>query len=593
MEFDLVVAPGADPGDVRFQFSADVKPKIGKRGNLILNLPSPLWGEGAAQSGVRGSSSLLSPLRGEGAGVRGDRLKLFAPHTYQEIDGERVTVESRFIRHGNRVGFRVGSYDHAHPLIIDPELGFGTYVGGAADDEGLGIAVDDAGVSFVTGWTRSSVIGPGSGGSRLSKDVFVARLSADGDQLEYISYFGGALDDTGQSIVVDADGTAYIAGWTASTDFPTTPGVYLPNPLPGMGMHAFVTKLNLFGAIVWSTYFGRLHEGTISLQGWEIDYQVTAHAAFAVDLDEGGFVYLGGSSSGVQDAAGIGAPPPPDIAGVADAFVGSLLAEKGTFAGAKWDLGGPSGAEEVRGLVAQSSGVHVTGWTSSPDFPLAGNSQQVYAGAMDAFVARLTPSLTALTYSTYHGGPGNDVGYGIAVDASGSDYITGRKFNWFQDDAFLSKFDTQGALTYSSLFGGGSFDCGYGIAVDEHGHAYVTGETMSSDFPLVDARQLTFGGLYDAFLTEFNADGTQIMRSTYLGGMENDGGRAIALDVNRTPHVTGYTRSTDFPLLNPLQSANAGGSDAFAVKDSRLGIEILATVLDQDEPPNRTCPVFR
>jgi hypothetical protein len=75
--------------------------------------------------------------------------------------------------------------------------------------------------------------------------------------------------------------------------------------------------------------------------------------------------------------------------------------------------------------------------------------------------------------------------------------------------------------------------------------------------------------------------------------MENDGGRAIALDANRTPYATGYTRSTDFPLLNPFQFANAGGSDAFTVKDSRLGIEILATVLDQDEPTNRTCPVFR
>ena len=156
---------------------------------------------------------------------------------------------------------------------------------------------------------------------------------------------------------------------------------------------------------------------------------------------------------------------------------------------------------------------YVTGYTSSTDFPTANAFQGKNASGPfgdDAFVAKLSPTGSALVYSTYLGGSGNDAGFDIAVDSAGNAYVTGftsstdfPTANGLQSieggfengDAFVTKFNAAGsALDYSTYLGGGGSDHGESIAVDSAGNAYVTGPTLSTDFPTVNAFQSTFGG---------------------------------------------------------------------------------------------------
>ena len=171
-------------------------------------------------------------------------------------------------------------------------------------------------------------------------------------------------------------------------------------------------------------------------------------------------------------------------------------------------------------------------------------------------------------------------GYAIAVDAAGSAYVTGQTqstnfptANPFQAtdggaaDVFVTKLSAAGShLLYSTYLGGSNDDLGYGIAVDAAGSAYVTGNTQSTNFPTVNPLQATNGGNYDAFVTKFSAAGSSLLYSTYLGGSDYDQSQGIAVDAAGNAYVTGYTGSTNFPTANPLQATNAGGFDVFVMK---------------------------
>jgi len=182
-------------------------------------------------------------------------------------------------------------------------------------------------------------------------------------------------------------------------------------------------------------------------------------------------------------------------------------------------------------------------------------------------VTKLNPTGTALVYSTYLGGTGNDAGYGIAVDTAGNAYVTGVTYSTdfptttgaFQTtfgggygEAFVTKLNPTGtALVYSTYLGGTGSDIGGGIAVDTAGNAYVTGSTGSTFPTTAGAFQTTFGGVYDAFVTKLNPTGTALVYSTYLGGTGNDAGDGIAVDTAGNAYVTGFTESTDFPTTGP------------------------------------------
>jgi hypothetical protein len=254
-------------------------------------------------------------------------------------------------------------------------------------------------------------------------------------------------------------------------------------------------------------------------------------------------------------------------------------------------LGG-SGNDIGYGMAVDSSGcAYVTGETGSDDFPTQ-NPYQGYQGPQDysdVFVAKLSAAGNSLIYSTYLGGSGNDIGYGIAVDSSGCAYVTGYTNsddfptqNPYQDtlqgdrDAFVTKLSAAGnSLVYSTYLGGTSEEYGYGIAVDSSGYAYVTGTTYSDDFPTQNPYQDTLQGDRDAFVTKLSAAGNSLAYSTYLGGTSGDYGYGIAVDSSGCAYVTGDTSSDDFPTNNPFQQNRAGGWDIFVTKLSADGNSLV------------------
>jgi len=252
-------------------------------------------------------------------------------------------------------------------------------------------------------------------------------------------------------------------------------------------------------------------------------------------------------------------------------------------------LGG-SISDDGYGIAVDAAGsAYVTGLAGSTDFPTASPLQAAYGGGGDAFVSKLNAAGSALLYSTYLGGSGEDYGYGIAVDADGSAYVTGgttstdfptvnplQAANGGGTDAFVSKLDAAGsALLYSTYLGGSGGDAGYGIAVDAAGSAHVTGATNSTDFPTANPLQAANGGGGDAFVSKLNAAGSALVYSTYLGGSGSELGVGIAVDAAGSAYVTGQTTSTDFPTANPLQAASGGGTDAFVSKLDAAGCALL------------------
>jgi hypothetical protein len=198
-------------------------------------------------------------------------------------------------------------------------------------------------------------------------------------------------------------------------------------------------------------------------------------------------------------------------------------------------------------------------------------------------VTKINPKGSALVYSTYLGGSLGDSGSGIAVDSSGNAYITGGTYSTdfptmhplqrtcdgcpTYNDAFVAKFNATGsALVYSTYLGGSNSNIGSGIAVDRWGNAYVTGFTDSTDFPTMNPLQATFGGDQDIFVAEINPTGSALVYSTYLGGSKSDIGSGIAVDSSGNAYVTGYTASPNFPTMNPLQPALGGLANAFVAK---------------------------
>ncbi|RIK08628.1 MAG: hypothetical protein DCC49_08820 [Acidobacteria bacterium] len=405
-EYDFIVAPGADPGRIAVKYEANGQVSIGESGEL--SIPTT--------QGV---------------------ISWAAPVSYQ--DGSALVNSAYVLRAENEVGFEVGDYDPSQTLVLDPQLDYSTYLGGGGSDEGKGIATDSSGRAYVVGYTSSTnfpTAYPFQGSNAGSNDVFVTKFNAAGSSPVFSTYLGGSANDIGWGISVDSAGSAYVTGQTASTNFPTA-----------------------------SPY------------------------------------------------------------------------------------------------------------------------QASNAGTTDVFIAKVNPVGSGLYYSTYLGGSSLEVGLSISVDSAGSAYLTG--YTWSSafptaspyqasigsgsPDAFVTKFNAAGSsLTYSTYLGGNGGDNGYGIAVDSTGSAYVAGYTSSTNFPTASPYQAANAGSSDVFVTKFNAAGSSLTYSTYLGGSGNDYGNGIAVDSTGSAYVTGYTISTNFPTASPYQASNGGSSDVFLAKITNI-----------------------
>ena len=300
----------------------------------------------------------------------------------------------------------------------------------------------------------------------------------------------------------------------------------------------------------------------------------------SIAVDSSGNAYLTGATASTNFPTRN--PIQPSYAGGGDDVFVTKINPAGTALVYSTYLGG-TGSDDGKSIAIDSGGnVYLAGITTSTDFPTMNPIQSSnHSGLADAFIAKINASGSALVYSTYLGGSGDDEAKGIAVDNTGNAYVTGDTsstnfptLNPLQSsygggafDAFITTVNASGsALVYSTYLGGSSDDYGTGIAVDGSGNAYLTGDTTSTDFPVTNALQTTHGGSDDAFVTEINAAGSALVYSTYLGGSGSDIGKGIAVDSSGNAYLTGYTLSTNFPTVNPIQPSSGGFYDAIVVK---------------------------
>jgi hypothetical protein len=535
LEYDFVIAPGGDPHSIGLKFEGPGKIRIEKgTGDLILAL---------AGSELRFRKPVVyqDQFPVDSSQLTAQDEKRNTEDNPKSIIQNRKFLDGRFVLSGkDQIGFQVAAYDHRSPLVIDPVL-------------------------------------------------------------VYSSFLGRGQYTVGYRVAVDASGSAYVAGATNSTDFPTTAGVFKSSMNPGgcaininpgqpkkvfTCPDAFVTKLDPTGTqLVYSTYLG----GSAS------------DGATGISVDSSGNVYVTGAT-GSRDfptTAGAFQTSATDSSWRTHAFAtklnptGSALIYSTYLAGTHDDFSTISALD--------SSGyLYVAGGTISKDFPTtAGAFQRTISGTschnyeqtwpcFDGFIAKLNLTGSGLIYSTYLGGSNHDVVLGLAVDSTGSAYVTGgtasNNFptaNALQSSsgtapcgstpggnprpcffhAFVTKLNSTGtALDYSTYLGGNGHDGGVGIAVDDTGAAYVTGATNSTNFPTTaGAAQTSLGGgtcgkqpsntfdCPDAFVAKLEPAGTSLAYSSYLGGNSFEFAMGIALDTAGNAYVVGATDSLDFP----------------------------------------------
>ena len=524
LEYDFVVAPGGEPSQIGLRIAGARDVAVGNAGALRIR---------------------------SAAGTLVQR----PPVAYQEIDGEREPVAAHYAVDGRTVGLSLGAYDHEHPLVIDPVLVYSTFVGGGGLDNGLDVAVNDAGSAYVSGTTLSTDFPatPGAFDTTASgNDAFVAKINPSGSALDWATYLGP--QGAAYAVEPDADGNVYVGGFATSTGFPTTPGAF--DTTLEAGQDAFVSKLDPTGSsLVYSTFVGA----------------ESADGAFALAIDDDGSAYITGftfsfnfpTTPGAFDTAKAGPGPGGPSGDGRDAFVTKLdpagaSLEYSTF------LGGALG-EDGHGIVIDEAtdAAYVTGRTFSSGFPTTpGAHDTSWNSGSDAFAARVAPSGASLDYSTFLGGASNDQANAIDIDSDGNAYLGGGTSSadfpptpgafdsalGGSRDAFVASLDASGGLGYSTFLGGSSTEDGVsGLVVDALGRASVAGDTESSDFPTVDAYDPSHNGGRDAFVGTLSADGSALAQATLFGGTAFDFGEGLAADPGGNLYLIGRTASSDLP----------------------------------------------
>jgi hypothetical protein len=532
LEYDLILAPGADAKQIRLEFDGLSGMRIDRAGNLLLKT------------------------------ALGD-LQQVRPVVYQMIDGRRNTVAARYTIHGDQVGFEIARYDRRKPLVIDPVLQWSTFLGGSGLDVANGIAVDSNNSAYVVGYTASAdfleasrVLGVLRSGAT---DAFILKYAVNGASLLYSTFIAGSGNDQALGVAVDLTGAAYICGLTDSIDFP----LVTPNQNQFNGAQdGFVLKLRPAGdALAFSSYVGGFGTDVVN----DIKLDADNNVVFAGSTNSTNIFPTGFYSGGLSDA-----------------FAAKLNA---TGIGYVWTrMLGSTKADYANAVAVDSTGaVYVTGRTNGFSFPVTSGVMQGSIAVVDAYDAFVTKIGTggALEYSTFLGGSAYDEGASIGVDATFNAYVFGvtdsgnfpttapvQVGNAGNRDAFLTKINPTGtARVYSTYLGGSGTESAGRMAVNATtGTAYLTGATNSTNFPNVNAVQLVNNGLNDVFIVEMNAAGSALTSSTYVGGASDDVGKAIAIDASNNLYVAGSTTSFNFPVLTPAQATLLGTQDGFVMK---------------------------
>ena len=548
LEYDLVLAPGAKPRQIKLNFTGADKVALSTAGDLV-----------------------LTTAVGE--------VAFHKPVAYQEIRGQRKPVAAKYVLADNgRVSFLLGKYDITQPLVIDPILNYSSLVWGSAN----GIAVDAAGSTYIAGNISTTDL-PASSGYQTSLkgtvDAYIVKLDPSGTKVVYATYLGARRAFTeGKGIAVDSSGNAYVFGATDSGSFPVTAGAYQTSATGG----SFVTKLNAAGnTLLYSTF---VNGATIA----------------AIAADNSGSAYLTGNATALTTTAGAfqtgySVTTRPFVAKLNAS--GATMAYATYLAGTQYDVGMPVGASNNSGksiAVDASGNAYVTGMTVSSNFPTYQAYQAMRSGAQDAFVTKLNATGSGLVYSTYLGGSVDETANGIAVNGAGEAYVAGqttsdnfpvtagvfqsRKGYWgYQvSNGFITKLNADGkALVYSSYLGGDwcyrceaypDQDAATTVAVDAAGYAYIGGYITSTVFPTTDAIQSipTLGG-YNyrlPFVAKIRPLGNQRVYSVVLGKRQpGNAVNAVAVDDNGSAYAVGHnsTYTTDYPTTAGSFSASGSG----------------------------------
>jgi uncharacterized protein (TIGR03437 family) len=602
LEYDLVVAPNADPNQIRLAFDGIASLRVDGQGDLVLQ-------------------------------TAGGEIKQFAPVVYQEIAGVRKELAGRYEVTGSReVAFRVADYDARQPLVIDPVLVYATFLGGGDNDDSWAIAVDSSGNAYVAGQTNPSTSGdtfPVTTGVKPlgGLDAFVCKFSANGSSLVYSTFVGGSSDDIAYAIAVDGSGNAYITGATLSSNFPIKNG--FQTTYGGAGSNgfgdAFIAELNSTGSsILYSSYIG----GTDDDSGNGIALDGTGNAYVT-----GGTVSTGGfpTTSSAYSTTNAGGR---DIflTKVNPALSGAASLLYSTY------IGGTGDEEGFAIGLDNSNNAYLTGYTTSSNLPTTSGAYKTAltttASCMvqpeafscgSVFVSKVNPSSSGkagLVYSTYLGGSSDQTGYGIAADSSGNAVVAGDTSSTdfpvssgaYQAkgtgsctstvctyDAFVTKLNSTGSsLVYSTFLGGTNDDHAFALDLDSTGNIYIAGETNSTNFPTSAGAVQGFSGAttctggtgcypnYIAFVAMVNpaaSGAASLVSSTYLGGSGSDYANGIAVTPSGTAYVTGVTDSLNFPVTGGAYKIAFGTCDNTSTGGSGCDRSFVAELTFSPEVP--------
>jgi uncharacterized protein (TIGR03437 family) len=537
IEYDFVVAPGADPSRIALRFPGSARVSISPAGDLVVSTNA------------------------------GDIVHR-KPVIYQELAGVRQWVAGVYdLAADGAVRFAISGYDRTAPLVIDPVLQFSTYFGGRFQDAGTGIVTDRNGNVYVTGKASSSdfPVSTGAYQNRVAggNDIFIVKLNATGTTVFYSTLVGGTGEEFPGRPAVDFAGNLYMAGTTNSSNFPTTPGAYKVFPIgEPAGLDGFVFKLNDSGTdLAYCTRIG----------GRDIDH------ANAIAVDTSGNAYVTGDTYSADFPITSEDVFQDEMKGAVDVFV-TKINPRGN--GLIWStfLGGDNDSF----IIAQESGkaiavnragqVFVAGETTLRDFPVRGNAQAEHVGQFDIFVTAFQSNGEGLLWSTFLGGEDIENFGAMYLDPTSANiYIAGdtksrrypvspQAYQTFfgpgdQNDreGFLTRLNGSGQLVYSTFFGGNRDDRVAGVVGDAEGRATIFGTTSSTNLPTtLEALQANLnvgasGAPFDTFVASFNSAGTQLTYSTYLGGRRNETAGAMTVDAQGNLFITGHTDSVDFP----------------------------------------------
>ncbi len=568
LEYDFIVAPGADPKAIALRINGARKLELNKQGDLLMT-------------------------------VARTKVALQKPVIYQEVNGQRREIAGNYsIANDHQIRFAVAAYDHTQPLTIDPVLIYSTYIGGEAFDLGLGLALDAAGDAYIAGETFSTAFPQVNPESAPPSDIsalgtaFVTELNPTGSALIYSTYLGGSGNVFGDEATAIAVDTAvppniYVTGFTGSSDFPlsTTVLPYQPTAPASVTAEsaAFITELapsaTSSAQLAYSSYLG----GDVNDIGNGIAVDAAGKTYVAGVTQSTTFPAVGTQiTPGQTSAAGNAFLSKFDttVSGTPGLLYSTYIG--GSGAGSNFLFGYADTAQAV--AVDATANAYLVGGTMSGDFPTAGTAIGGSAacganGNGSAFVTVVNTTAQSLTYSRcLSGNPGAEIAFGVNLGtgvppvATKIVYITGTTSsanfpvtaNSIPPGAtvaggvgFVSLLNTaNGTLQYCTFLGGTNSDTGFSIASDSAGLAYVAGLTASADFPITqgalqEARNNPNG---TAFVSKISPNGqglADLVYSTYFGGqtLNNalktaDSAQGIAVS-GTNAYVAGYMTAPD------------------------------------------------